>query len=102
MVKSLNAEKQLHTEYLKQVAVNERKRFRKHFILSMAFGLSSFGQYGVFALMFYFSGVWREKYGLSMENIMVALFTLLFGVSGAAMANHAISNAGPAKDAAKR
>ena len=102
LVKSLNAEKELHNQYLKQATASERSRFWKQFLLSVGFGISTFAQYAVFALAFYFSGILREKYGRNMKDILIVLFTLIFGVSGAGLANQAIGSVGPAKLAAKR
>ena len=102
MVKSLVAEKSLHMKYIMASKKTNKKNFSKNFCLSIALGFSQFGQFSVFAATFYFAGVWRQKYDLNMEKIMTALFSLIFGVYGAGMANQFIGDIGKAKLAANQ
>lgn len=102
MVKSLVAEKAIAMKYIGDVKKITQKNFTKHFILSIALGISQFGQFAVFAATFYFAGVWRQNHDLNMEKVMTALFSLIFGVYGAGMANQFIGDIGKAKLAANR
>ena len=97
MVKSLVAEKSVHLKYILASQKVNKKNFNKNFCLGIVLGISQFGQFAVFAATFYFAGVWREKYNLNMEKIMTALFSLMFGVYGAGMANQFIGDIGKAK-----
>ena len=48
----------------------------------MAFGLSQFGQYFVFAAMFYGAGVLMEaNKEIKMDDIMISLMAIMFGAS---------------------
>jgi len=50
--------------------------------IGMAFGLSQFGQYFVFAAMFYGAGVLMEaNKEIKMDDIMISLMAIMFGAS---------------------
>jgi len=50
--------------------------------IGMAFGLSQFGQYFVFAAMFYGAGILMESNKeIKMDDIMISLMAIMFGAS---------------------
>jgi ABC-type multidrug transport system fused ATPase/permease subunit len=71
--------------------------------IGMAFGLSQFGQYFVFAAMFYGAGKLMEADpSIKMDDIMIALFCIMFGSSQAGAAAAYGPDMAKATDAAKR
>ena len=102
MVKSLVAETSIHNKYMSSIQINSKKAFKKSLCLSILLGFSQFGQFIVFAIVFYASGVWREKYNLDMEKLFTAIFALIFGVYGAGMANQFIGDVGKARKASEK
>ena len=100
MVKSLVSENAIHQKYMESIKIGNKKTFKKNLCLSIMLGISQFGQFIVFALIFYAAGVWREKYGLDMMKLFTAIFSLIFGVYGAGMANQFIGDIGKAQNAA--
>jgi ATP-binding cassette subfamily B (MDR/TAP) protein 1 len=102
MVKSLVGENSVHAKYMDSIKANSQKAFKKSLCLSILLGFSQFGQFIVFAIIFYAAGVWRQKYNLDMEKLFTAIFSLIFGVYGAGMANQFIGDIGKAKKAAQK
>lgn len=102
MVKSLVAESSIHSKYMNSIQSVSKKAFKKSLCISILLGVSQFGQFIVFAIIFYASGVWREKYNLDMEKMFTAIFALIFGVYGAGMANQFIGDIGKAQAAAAK
>jgi ATP-binding cassette subfamily B (MDR/TAP) protein 1 len=100
MVKSLVSENSIHEKYMSSIKIGNKKTFKKNLCLSIMLGVSQFGQFIVFAIIFYAAGVWREKYGLDMMKLFTAIFSLIFGVYGAGMANQFIGDVGKAQAAA--
>ena len=102
MVKSLVAETSVHGKYMESIKMGSKKAFKKNLCLSIMLGVSQFGQFIVFAIIFYAAGVWRQKYDLDMEKLFTAIFALIFGVYGAGMANQFIGDIGKAQRSAQK
>lgn len=101
MVKSLVSESSIHMKYINQIKVEDKRSALKRNIMGLLMGFSQFGQFIVFALVFYYAGVWREKYDLNMQNVFIAIFALIFGVYGAGMANQFLGDMKVAKVSAE-
>ena len=102
MIKSLVAETAVHHKYMESIKIGNQKSFKKNLCLSILLGISQFGQFIVFAIIFYAAGVWREKYNLDMGDMFTAIFSLIFGVYGAGMANQFIGDIGKAQKASQK
>lgn len=71
--------------------------------IGVAFGISQFGQYFVFAAMFYGAGKLMEaNKDIEMDDIMIALMAIMFGSSQAGSAAAFGPDMGKALAAAKR
>ena len=99
MIKSLVAENAVHHKYMNSIQISNKKQYKKNLCMSILLGVSQFGQFIVFAIIFYAAGVWRQKYGLDMADLFIAIFALIFGVYGAGMANQFIGDVGKAQKA---
>jgi hypothetical protein len=102
MVKSLAAESSIHNKYMESIRVNSKKSSMKSLFLSLLLGFSQFGQFFVFAAVFYAAAYWKDKYNLKMDEFFISLFALFFGVYGAGMANQFMGDLGKAKKASKK
>ena len=102
MVKSLVAEQSIYNKYMEDVKVGDKKVFRRKVCFSFLLGVSQFGQFVVFGLIFYAAAVWRINYNLDMEKLFTAIFALIFGVYGAGMANHFVGDVGKMQIASKK
>ena len=102
MIKSLVAENAFHHKYMESIQISNKKQYNKNLCMSILLGISQFGQFIVFAIIFYAAGVWREKYGLNMADLFIAIFALIFGVYGAGMANQFIGDVGKAQKAGSK
>lgn len=54
---------------------------------SALLSVSQMTQFIVYAVVFWVGAVFVKDYGLTFSNLMVAIFSLLFGAYGAGMAN---------------
>ena len=102
MVKSLVAESSIHKKYMDSIQAGSKKSSLKSLFLSFLLGVSQFGQFFVFAAVFYAAAYWKDKYNLKMDEFFTSLFALFFGVYGAGMANQFMGDLGKAKKASKR
>lgn len=88
-VQSMGHEKKLHEKYKEYLQPQVDDASKRHCKAGFAFGLGQFTVYIVFAGCFYFGGLVIEdsldestgKYGINPENIMAAIFAILFGAS---------------------
>lgn len=101
MVKSLVAESALHRKYMDSFERSSRAQNIKDLVFSFLLGLSQFGQYFMFAAVFYAAGHWIVDYDLDMQRLFMALFALFFGVMGASMANQFLSDLGKANQSSQ-
>ena len=100
-MKSLVAEKSIFSQYMETVRQKSRETSKKNLCLGVILGISQIGQFVVFGVIFYASGIWRVKYDLDMEKVFIAMFTLIFGVIGASSTGNMVGDLGAAKKAAK-
>ena len=85
-----------------EIKHGNQKSFNKSLCLSIVLGVSQFGQFIVFAVVFYAAGFWRMEYNLGILEVFTALFALIFGIYGAGMANQLVGDISKAKAAAQR
>ena len=80
------------------------KAKKAHINIGFAFGLSQFLQYFVFASMFYGAGkfIKMDPENIKVEDVMIALFAIMFGASTAGSAAAFGPDIGKANAAAKR
>ena len=57
-------------------------------------------QFIVYAVVFWVGAVFVKDFGLTFDNLMAAIFSLLFGAFGAGMANQFMGDTGKAKASA--
>lgn len=101
LVRSLNAKQQLVEKYSviadQSMLASRKGMFKRAFLL----GFSQFGMFFVYALLFFIGAVFRKKNGLSYQDLMIAMFSVIFGSYGAGMANQFLGNLPAAQRAAK-
>ena len=101
MVKSLVAEEAILKKYLASVEKSSRVGSLRSLLLSLLLGVSQFGQFLLFAAVFYATAFWKDKYHIQMDELFISLFALFFGVYGAGLANQFIGDIGKARKANK-
>ena len=102
MVKSLCAEQDVHEKYMRSVLESSKKTSARSLWLSLLLGISQFGQFFLFAAVFYASAYWKDKYNMQMDELFISLFALFFGVYGAGMANQFMGDIGKARNASRK
>lgn len=86
------------------MSVSFEKAKQAHVKIGFAFGLSQFLQYFVFATMFFGAGkfIKMDPENIQVEDVMIALFAIMFGASTAGTASAFGPDIGKANAAAKR
>jgi ATP-binding cassette subfamily B (MDR/TAP) protein 1 len=92
---------QKYEEFLKP---SYEKAKKTHIMIGFAFGLSQLAQYFVFAAMFFAAGkfIKADPENIKVEDVMIALFAIMFGASTAGSASAFGPDMGKASAAAKR
>lgn len=101
-VNALNAQSMLMRSFEKYTEKECSISGCKMQVQSLFFGLGQFGNFGVYACVFYFGAVFTYTYGLSFRDLFRALFSVFFAAYGAGMSQQFMPNLGEAQLAARR
>jgi len=112
-VQSFGNEEKLVEKYRELLEPANKTQVKNQLGLGVAYGFTQFAQFGGFAAMFYFSGVFIEayttigadgkpKYGLQPDDVFIAIFALMFGATHAGTAAAFGPDNGKCSAAAKR
>ena len=102
IVKSLNGEKTLIEKFSKKIESYQKLKLKKSFWISILIAFSQFAQFEVYAILFYSGATFVRDYGLTFTNLMVSIFSLMFGAYGAGVANQYMGNIAKARASSKR
>ena len=74
---------------------------RKSHFAGIAFGFSQMAMVLIYGLTFYLGAIFNREYGLTMRDMMVSIFAIMYASFGAGNNNQFMVDVGQAKNAAK-
>ena len=102
VVRSLTATEPVYKKF-EQIAEEDRKSvISSTWLNSFLFGVSQFGQFLIFGVVFRVGVQFQIDYNLNNNDLFVSMFAIIFGGFGAGMANQFIGGIGEAKASSVR